>query len=260
MRSVDTSLSLPTPGLTTHQAHYSRTEHETWHRLYSRLLPRWERYASPQFLDGLSTLCLDPFEIPRLEGVNRRLARLTGFRAVAVPGYVPATVFFDCLRRRTFPTTVTIRPDSQLDYLPEPDIFHDVAGHVPMHTDSVFAGALVRIGECACQAAGRSAAAVEAMARFFWFTVEFGLMRAPGGIKAYGSGLLSSYGELAHALESSDVERRPASLAGIVCQSFEIDHYQSRLFVVESFEHLYDMAGELERWMRSGRLDHSASG
>ena len=116
--------------------------------------PRWERYANEHFLEGIQSLCLDPDRIPRLDDVNRFLRPLTGFQAKAVSGYVPSFVFFDCLRNRRFPTTVTIRRSDQLDYLPEPDIFHDVAGHVPMHTDKHFAETLVRFGECAHTAAG----------------------------------------------------------------------------------------------------------
>ncbi|MBV9769122.1 MAG: phenylalanine 4-monooxygenase, partial [Bryobacterales bacterium] len=185
---------------------YSPENHETWRKLYARLLPRWDRYANEHFLTGIHSLCLNPDRIPRLEDVNRFLKPLTGFQTKAVSGYVPAFVFFDCLRNRAFPTTVTIRRSNKLDYLPEPDIFHDVAGHVPMHTDKQFAEALVRFGECAHTAAEIAAgirgpdtrvhyltSVIKAMARFFWFTIEFGLMRGrqasgPGALKVYGSG------------------------------------------------------------------------
>src|SRR5438876_1195140 len=182
--------------------------------------PRWKRYANPHFLKGIENLCLDHNKVPRLDDVNKFLKPLTGFQAKPVSGYVPAFVFFDCLRNREFPTTVTIRRSDKLDYLPEPDIFHDIAGHVPMHTDKHFADTLVRFGECAHTAAELVSGIrdeetqihaltgiIKAMARFFWFTVEFGLMRERGGLKAYGSGLLSSYGELAHAIESPEVQR-----------------------------------------------------
>jgi hypothetical protein len=142
---------------------------------------------------------------------------------------------------REFPTTITIRDGAKLEYLPEPDIFHDVAGHVPMHTDRAFADALVRFGECAATAARRAAGVadeherlrrltnnIRAMARFFWFSIEFGLMRSPSGdaLKAYGSGILSSYGELAHSIESPEVQREPLVIDRVVNQPFEIDHYQ----------------------------------
>src|SRR5271170_4988127 len=132
---------------------YSDENHQAWRKLYARMRPRWDRYANEHFLRGIHSLCLDPDRIPHLEDVNRFLSPLTGFQAQAVSGYVPSFVFFDCLRKRRFPTTITIRRSDKLDYLPEPDIFHDVAGHVPMHTDKHFAEALVRFGECAHTAA-----------------------------------------------------------------------------------------------------------
>jgi phenylalanine-4-hydroxylase len=252
---------------------YSDANHEAWRRLYSRMLPRWRRYANPHFLAGIDNLCLDPERVPRLDDVNRFLSPLTGFKAKAVSGYVPAFLFFDCLRNREFPTTITIRDARRVDYLPEPDIFHDIAGHVPMHTDRAFAETLVRFGDCANTAAELVAAVKDedqrvkrltsifkGMARFFWFTVEFGLMRGEGGLKAYGSGLLSSYGELAHAIESPEVQRYPIQMEWVVNQSFDIDKYQPLLFVVDSFDHLFDLVGQLERWMRAGRLDNLAPG
>jgi len=252
---------------------YSEENHSTWRQLYSRMLPRWQRYANPHFLEGITSLCLDPTRVPALDDVNRFLHALTGFRAKAVSGYVPAFLFFDCLRNREFPTTITIRRADRIDYLPEPDIFHDIAGHVPMHTDPQFANALVRFGECAHTAAEVVAgirdeperirtltSIIKAMARFFWFTVEFGLMRSPDGLKVYGSGLLSSYGEIAHAIDSPEVQRVPIQLEWAINQGFEIDHYQPLLFIVDSFDHLYSLVDTLERWMREGKLSNVAPG
>ncbi len=261
--------------LFTHQPYelYSPANHDAWKRLYSRMGTRWKRYANDAFLRGIDSLCLSPDAVPRLDDVNRFLCPLTGFQAKPVSGYVPAFVFFDCLRQRQFPTTITIRSGDKLDYLPEPDIFHDIAGHVPMHTDPAFANTLVRFGECAHTAAElvegiadeserikTLTSIVRAMARFFWFTVEFGLMRSPQGLRVYGSGLLSSFGEIRHAVESDAVQRFPMQLEWAVNQSFEIDHFQPLLFVVESFEHLYELVNDLERWMRAGKLNHVAAG
>jgi len=252
---------------------YTEANHEAWRRLYSRMGDRWERYANPRFLEGIQSLRLDPARVPRLEDVNRFLSPLTGFQARAVSGYVPSFRFFDCLRNRAFPTTITIRDGATLDYLPEPDIFHDIAGHVPMHTDKAFADTLVRFGDCAHTAAGivagiqdeqeqlrRLTSIMQAMARFFWFTIEFGLMRSPTGLKVYGSGLLSSYGEIAHAIDAPEVQRYPVQLEWVINQYFEIDHYQPLLFIVDSFDHLFSLVDELERWMREGRLDNVVGG
>lgn len=252
---------------------YTEENQDTWRRLYARILPRWERYANARFLEGVQNLALDPDRIPRLEDINRFLEPLSGFSARAVSGYVPAYLFFDCLRTRAFPTTITIRDGAKLDYLPEPDIFHDVAGHVPMHTDRVFADVLVRFGEVARAAAERAQGIrdeqqrveriesnIKAMARFFWFTIEFGLMRDNGGLRTYGSGLLSSFGELEHCIESPDVQRYPFQLEWVINQYFEIDHYQPLLFIVDSFEHLFEQVDTLERWMLDGKLDHVSPG
>jgi phenylalanine-4-hydroxylase len=252
---------------------YSAENHEAWRRLFARMAPRWDRYANTHFLDGIHSLCLDPQHIPRLEDVNRFLKPLTGFEAKAVSGLVPAFLFFDCLRNRAFPTTITIRPPEMLDYLPEPDIFHDVAGHVPMHTDPAFAETLVRYGECAHTAveivAGirdeaervpRLTGIIRAMARFFWFTIEFGLMRSRGNLRAYGSGLLSSFGEIEHAIESDEVQRYPIQLEWVINQGFEINHYQPLLFIVDSFDHLFSLVDQLEKWMRQGKLNNVAPG
>ena len=254
---------------------YSEANHEAWRNLYARMHDRWQKYANHRFLQGIENLCLSPDRVPHLEDVNKFMAPLTGFRAKAVSGYVPAYMFFDCLRQREFPTTITIRDGQVLDYLPEPDIFHDIAGHVPMHTDKAFADTLVLFGECARAAAERAndvadehervrrmTSVIKAMARFFWFTIEFGLMKGTGRgeIKAYGSGLLSSYGEIEYCIESPDVQRYPFQLEWVVNQYFEIDHYQPLLFVVDSFEHLFAEVGRLAEWVRAGKLDNVSPG
>jgi phenylalanine-4-hydroxylase len=265
---------------------YSEENHQTWRQLFTRMRDRWQRYANEKYLHGVDKLFMDQDHVPRFDDVNRFLQSLTGFRARPVSGYVPSYVFFDCLRRREFPTTVTIRDGQTLEYLPEPDIFHDIAGHVPMHTDRAFANALIRFGECAVTAARLASAIadegerlrrltsnIRAMSRFFWFTVEFGLMRArpqgtgvgAGGgggdaLKVYGSGLLSSYGEIAHAIDAPEVQRYPFQIEWVVNQGFEIDHYQPLLFIVDSFDHLYQLVDELEDWIRRGKLDNVAPG
>lgn len=252
---------------------YCERNHEAWRKLVERMKPRWKQFANPRFLEGISNLCLDPYKVPRLDDVNRFLAPLTGFQAKGVSGYVPAYVFFDCLRRREFPTTITVRDLADVDYLPEPDIFHDIAGHVPMHTDSAFAEALVKFGQCArlaaeiAQSRSRSAentrrlcSVVRGMARFFWFTIEFGLMRAGNELKVYGSGLLSSYDEIAYSIESPLAQRYPIQLEWVLNQCFEIDHFQPLYFIVDSFDQLFDLVAELETWIGEGKLDNLAPG
>lgn len=253
---------------------YSENNHEAWRRLYRRMQPRWQKYAHPKFLEGVDNLALNDQQVPRLENINKFLEPLSAFKSKAVSGYVPAYLFFDCLRRREFPTTITIRDKESLDYLPEPDIFHDVAGHVPMHTHRQFSDVLVRFGEVAHRAAVRAQeiddehlrvkvveSNIKAMARFFWFTIEFGLMKGgDSGVCVYGSGLLSSFGEIEHCVESPEVQRYPFQLEWVINQYFEIDHYQPLLFVVDDFSHLFGQIDRLEKWLLDGRLDHVSPG
>jgi phenylalanine-4-hydroxylase len=252
---------------------YSAENHAAWRDLYACMRPQWEQYANEHFLRGIASLHFDSQRVPRLDDVNRFLNPLTGFQAKAVSGYVPSFVFFDCLRNRQFPTTITIRRSDRLEYLPEPDIFHDIAGHVPMHTDIRFADTLVRFGECAHAAAEfvagirdeasrlqRLENIMRAMARFFWFTIEFGLMRERNELKVYGSGLLSSFGEIGHAIKADEVQRYPMQLEWVINQAFEIDRYQPLLFIVDSFDHLFSLVDELEKWTRAGKLNLVAAG
>lgn len=252
---------------------YSLDNQAAWQQLYALLRPKWERFATPTFLRGIESLCLHPDRIPTLEEINRFLRPLTGFKAIAVSGYVPSHLFFDCLSRREFPTTIAIRASDCLNYLPEPDIFHDIAGHVPMHTSATFAHVLVRFGRLAKLAAERHSqepcekkkmakigSNLQALSRFFWFTVEFGLMRAEEGLAVYGSGLLSSANEIEHAILSPEVQRHPFQLEWVVNQSFDIDRFQMLLFFVDSFDHLYREVERLEEWLLAGKLDHVSPG
>jgi len=252
---------------------YSEDNHAAWKSLFGRMRPQWDRFANEHFMRGIESLCLDPNRVPKLDDVNQFLNPLTGFKAKAVSGYVPAYLFFDCLSNREFPTTITIRRHDKLDYLPEPDIFHDIAGHVPMHTDKAFADTLVRFGELAKLAVEigseikdedeklhRLNSIIKSLARFFWFTIEFGLMKGKDGMKVYGSGLLSSFGEIQYSIESPLVQRYPLQLEWVINQYFEIDHYQPLLFWVESFDHLFSLVTELEQWMKDGKLNNVSPG
>ncbi len=252
---------------------YNENNQDAWRKLYALLRPKWEKYANKKFMQGIQSLCLNPDRIPRLEEINAFLEPLTRFKAKAVSGYVPTFLFFDSLKRREFPTTITIRDSNNLNYLPEPDIFHDIAGHVPMHTDQTFADVLVKFGSLAQMAAKRHAhisnveeklakirSNIQALSRFFWFSIEFGLMREGDRICVYGSGLLSSAGEIEYCIESPDVQRHPFQLEWVINQSFEIHHFQPLLFVIDSFAHLYEEVDRLEQWLNEGKLDHVAPG
>jgi len=245
---------------------YTDENHDVWRAMYERRWEVLERQASNTFIAGLRAIRLLPDRVPLLfgraphpskpgetiKGINEYLRPLTGWQSRGVPGYLPAKAFFACLSRREFPTTIVIRPREKMDYLPEPDIFHDVFGHVPLHADPVFAEFLQTYGKAALHAGDEH---TEALARLFWFTVEFGLIREDGRLKIYGSGLVSSHGESEHALtapeaakganlqpsdQSGKLERRPFDMERVIETAFEIDHYQPVLYVLESFEQLRD--------------------
>ena len=217
---------------------YTAENHAVWREMFTERMKSLEAQASDVFLAGLRAIGLTPDRVPEVSGINRRLQDLTGWESHPVPGYLPAKAFFACLAARRFPTTITVRPRELMNYLPEPDIFHDVFGHVPLHADPVFAEFLQTYGKAAlfCEDPYH----IERLARLFWFTVEFGLIRENGRVKLYGSGLISSIGESFHALESDHVDRRPFDMDRVCDTPFEIDHYQPILYVLESFEQLRD--------------------
>lgn len=224
--------------ITQHWDRYSDEDHEVWKILFDKRMKQLETDASDVFLKGLSIINLNRNQVPDLREVNANLGPMTGWQSRGVPGYLPAKSFFAFLAQRQFPTTITVRPKTSMDYLPEPDIIHDVFGHVPLHADPVFADFLQTYGQAALHT--HDPVHTERLARLFWFTVEFGLIREDGRLKLYGSGLISSEGEGHHSLESPEVDRRPFNLEKVCNTSFEIDHYQPILYVLESFEQLRD--------------------
>ncbi len=233
-------------------AEYTQENQAVWQLLFARRMKHLQDVGSSAFLNGIKAIGLEPHFIPDLERMNRRLEPITGWRAVAVSGFLEPTLFFQCLAERRFPTTVIVRPMQQLDYLPEPDIFHDVFGHVPMHADPVFADFLQRFGAIAATA--KTPAEVRMLTRLFWFTVEFGLIRESGEIKVYGSGLISSMADCLNAL-SPNCERRPFTLEAVLQHEFEIDHLQPVLFVIDSHQQLFDAVEQVRERMQRGDLD-----
>jgi phenylalanine-4-hydroxylase len=220
---------------------------------------RDEGAGSKIFLAGADIINLNREQVPDLREVNANLNRYTGWSSHGVPGYLPAKAFFAFLAQRQFPTTITVRPKTSMDYLPEPDIIHDVFGHVPLHADPIFADFLQTYGKAALWT--NDPHHTERLARLFWFTVEFGLINEDDRLKLYGSGLISSEGEGHHALESSEVERRPFELERVCETTFEIDHYQPIYYVLDSFEQLRDaMNTYAERLLdEAGKLDELES-
>jgi phenylalanine-4-hydroxylase len=249
---------------------YTRDDHEVWRDLFDKRWEVLEQQVSRQFIEGMKILRLTRERLPLLDdhvlsrdievaggailrkgtaidGINKFLRAQSQWASHGVPGYLPAKAFFACLAQREFPTTVLIRPREVMDYLPEPDIFHDVFGHVPLHALRVFADFLQAYGRAALLCEDEEH--IKRLGRLFWFTVEFGLIREDGRVKVYGSGLVSSHAESAWSLDGdpntgTQPQRRPFDLEQVCETSFEIDHFQPVYYVLESFEQLRDAMNE----------------
>lgn len=221
---------------------YGAPEHAVWDTLYARQSELLPGRACGAFLTGLQALNLGCGGIPRFEQINLELGKLTGWQVVAVPGLVPDAVFFDHLANRRFPAGRFVRKPDQLDYLQEPDVFHDVFGHVPMLTDPVFADYMVAYGEGGLRAKGRGQ--LHNLARLYWYTVEFGLLAAPEGLRIYGAGIVSSRAETVFALTDPRPHRLAFDLERIMRTPYRIDSFQDIYFAVPSLEALLDATQE----------------
>lgn len=236
--------SAPPPGAATDWtipqdwASYSAEEHATWDRLFARQAGMLPDRVVPAFIEGLDVLRMTRPGIPDFDELNDRLFSATGWQVVAVPGLVPDETFFDHLAHRRFVAGRFIRTPEQLDYLQEPDIFHDVFGHVPLLVHPAFADYMQAYGEGGLRAA--KLGMIEALARLYWYTVEFGLIRdgGGGGLKLYGAGIVSSYGESLFALDDPSPNRIAFDLERVMRTRYRIDDYQQNYFVIDSFEDL----------------------
>jgi phenylalanine-4-hydroxylase len=222
---------------------YTAEQHAVWADLVRRRIPQLRQHACDEYLDGLKLIGLVEDSIPNLADVNARLEPRTGWRATPVSGFLPPDAFFEMLGARQFPTTTYLRSRESFDYTPEPDIFHDVFGHVPMHAHPVFADFLQHYGRVC--AALSSKDDLERMGRLFWFTVEFGVIRQQGTIKLYGSGLISSQGESDYVVAGGP-EIRDFNLAQVMEQRFSTSEMQPVLYAVESFDQIYEAAQQAE--------------
>lgn len=221
-------------------AEYRPEEHATWRSLFerqSRLLPG---RACSAFLRGLEHLPFGAEAIPDFEALSDRLERMTGWRVVPVPGLVPDAIFFEHLANRRFPAAHWIRRPDEMDYLEEPDLFHDVFGHVPMLTDPLFADYMQAYGQGGLRALGRKL--LHRLARLYWYTVEFGLVRGAGACEIYGAGIVSSHGETRFALEDDSPNRVAFDLERVMRTRYRIDDFQETYFVVGDFEELLGLA------------------
>lgn len=216
---------------------YTVQDHKTWDVLYERLMKVLPNRAAPEFLNGLEALDLHRGGIPDFERMSDELEALTGWRVVAVPGLVPDEVFFEHLANRRFPAGSFIRKPDQLDYIQEPDVFHDVFGHVPMLTDPVFADYMVAYGEGGLRSLRH--AALKNLAALYWYTVEFGLIQTDQGLRIYGAGIVSSPAESLFSLEDPSPNRVAFDLRRLMRTDYRIDDFQQTYFVIDSYNQLF---------------------
>jgi phenylalanine-4-hydroxylase len=216
---------------------YADEDQAVWRLLAERQTRLAERHACAEFVDGLRTLGIGN-AIPDFRSVNARLEPLTGWRIVGVPGLIPDQAFYDHLAHRRFPVTVWIRKRSEIDYLVEPDLFHDFFGHVPLLGNPVFADYMQLYGQRGIEAGPN----IDLLARLYWYTVEFGLIRTKAGLKIYGAGILSSAREVQHAIEDQGVERLPFEASTVMRRPYEIDKLQNTYFVLDDFRQLFQAA------------------
>ena len=219
-------------------ASYTAADHDTYRRLYERQRALLPGLASQAFIDALPSLGASD-RIPRFEEVNERLYKATGWELVGVPGLIPEVPFFTLLANRKFPVTDWIRKPEEFEYIVEPDIFHDLFGHVPLLFNPVFADYVQRYGQGGLKAQGLGSC--EMLSRLYWYTIEFGLIREAGELRAYGAGILSSSGELAYSVQSPEPQRIPLDLERTMRTRYKIDTYQQTYFVIDSFEQLFEM-------------------
>jgi phenylalanine-4-hydroxylase len=225
-------------------SHYTAEDHATWDTLFARQATLLPGRASNAWLRGLDVLKLSKPGIPDFEELSDRLMQLTGWQVVAVPGLVPDDVFFDHMANRRFVAGNFIRRPDQLDYLQEPDVFHDVFGHVPMLADPVFADYLEAYGRGGQRAMQHDA--LKYLGRLYWYTVEFGLIAEPEGLRIYGSGIVSSYAESRFALDDPSPHRLAFDLSRVMRTDYRIDDFQQNYFVVPSFDELLRVTVETD--------------
>ncbi|HMA06637.1 MAG TPA: phenylalanine 4-monooxygenase [Ramlibacter sp.] len=216
---------------------YTAADHDTYRRLYERQAALVPGRACDEFLGALPSLGAKD-RIPSFEAINERLYRATRWEIVAVPGLIPELPFFTLLANRRFPVTDWIRTPQEFDYIVEPDVFHDLFGHVPLLFNPIFADHVQQYGQGGLKAQGLGAC--ELLSRLYWYTIEFGLIRHHGGLRAYGAGILSSPGELRYAVESPEPQRLPLDIERVMRTRYKIDSFQQTYFVIDSIQELFD--------------------
>ncbi len=222
---------------------YSRSEHDVWDTLFKRQRELLPGRACKEFMEGVERFGLGDGGIPRFSDLNKVLGVATGWEVVAVEGLLPDEVFFDHLANRRFPVSWWIRKPDQLDYLSEPDLFHDLFGHVPLLLNPVFADYMQAYGLGGMKAFAIGPEALMNLTRLYWYSVEFGLINTDEGMRIYGAGIVSSKGESIHALDSAAPNRLGFGLERVMNTRYRIDTYQQTYFVIDSFDQLFDATG-----------------
>jgi phenylalanine-4-hydroxylase len=221
-------------------ASYAREDHETWATLFERQQQVLVGRASDEFLENQRRFGMTPDAIPKFDDLNAVLDGTTGWEIIGVEGLLPELTFFDHLANRRFPVTWWIRKPEQIDYIAEPDLFHDLFGHVPLLLNPLFADYMQAYGCGGVKAHGLGAEALVNLTRLYWYTVEFGLIKQADGLRIYGSGIVSSKGESIHCLESAAPNRIGFDMPRIMRTRYRIDTYQKTYFVIDSFQQLMD--------------------
>jgi phenylalanine-4-hydroxylase len=221
-------------------ADYTAEDHATWGTLYQRQRELLVGRASEEFLAAQDAMGMTPHAIPRFDQLNEVLGAATGWTLIGVEGLLPELEFFDHLANRRFPVTWWIRRPDQIDYIAEPDLFHDLFGHVPLLMNPLFADYMQAYGRGGVKAHGVGPEALVNLTRLYWYTVEFGLINTPEGLRIYGSGIVSSKGESLYSLESDAPNRIGFDLERVMRTRYRIDTYQKAYFVIDSFEQLID--------------------
>lgn len=221
-----------------HWSAYTAEDHDLYRRLYARQAEQLPGLACREFIEAVSHLGA-PDQIPRFDDLSERLHKATGWEVVAVPGLIPEEAFFKLLSERRFPVTEWIRRPEEFDYVVEPDVFHDLFGHVPLLFNPVFADYVQRYGAGGLKA--HDLGAGELLSRLYWYTIEFGLIQQADGLRAYGAGILSSSGELRHSVTSPQPQRLALDLLRCMRTRYKIDDYQATYFVIDSFDQLFEL-------------------
>ncbi len=219
---------------------YSAEDHQTWATLFERQMGILPGRACQEHLDALAGLRMDASRIPKFSEINELLSAATGWTIIGVEGLLPELTFFDHLANRRFPVTWWIRRPYQIDYIAEPDLFHDLFGHVPLLFNPMFADYMAAYGRGGVKAQGLGEDALQYLTRLYWYTVEFGLIRSAEGLRIYGAGIVSSKGESIYCLEDDGPNRIGFDLQRIMRTRYRIDTYQKTYFVIDSFDQLFD--------------------